>query len=282
MTRVITGHWPLREVTLLAAVFLACAGPAVPAAAQDRLDHRVSLDLKAMAPRDAFNVIAAAILYTVEVAPDVTTPVDIVVDNVRARTALDTICDSIGCAWEAKGEVIHVRRQPPTGPVVHRGRLESGSQASDPRGPATAAEWKRRLEQPLPPDMKFERAPLSEVAERLGKATGFEVSFLDDTRVREAESLKRKLADARARLGARHPDVLSLERQLASAAARVEPLGAATGSITADLGGQPLRAALSAIGEQLEAGAVCRLMFPGQAGRGGVAFGIGKPRRPAK
>ena len=61
--------------------------------AETALNKRVSLDLKAMAPRDAFKVIASAIGYTAEVAPDVSTAVDIVVGNISARTALNTICE---------------------------------------------------------------------------------------------------------------------------------------------------------------------------------------------
>jgi len=120
-----SGHWPLRLTLLVAVLALA-----VPAAAQERLNHRVSLDLKAMVPRDAFNVIATAIGYTVEVAPDLRTPVDIVVNNVRARTALDTICDSIRCTWEVKGAVIHVKKEAPPVPSPTKGPSRS---ATSPR-----------------------------------------------------------------------------------------------------------------------------------------------------
>jgi hypothetical protein len=164
MTRVI------RSVVLLSALLAL----SVPSAAQDALAKRLSLDLKAMAPRDAFNVIATAIGYTVDVAPDVATPVDIVIPNVKARTALDAICDSIGCTWQANGTVIVVRKGGPAGRVGLVARtLKTG------RGPAAAAELKRRLDTVLPADMKFDHAPMALVAERLSNATGLGINFVN-------------------------------------------------------------------------------------------------------
>ncbi len=144
--------------------------------AQSALNKRVSLDLKAMAPSDAFKVIASAIGYTVEVAPDVSTPVDIVVGNISARTALNTICESIGCAWRVSGTVIHVEKATRELVAITRpGRLTGANDAA--ARSAGIAELRRQLNQPLPPDMKFDRAPLADVAARLSKATGFEVTL---------------------------------------------------------------------------------------------------------
>ncbi len=138
----------------------------VAPSAETALNKRVSLDLKAMAPRDAFKVIANAIGYTVDVAPDVSTPVDIVVGNISARTALNTICESIGCTWHASGTLIH----------VEKGVREMIAVAREARK-ADVVALRRSLDQTLPADMKFEQAPLSEVAARLSKATGFEIGL---------------------------------------------------------------------------------------------------------
>jgi hypothetical protein len=150
---------------------------AMSAAAQDALDKRVSLDLKAMAPREAFNVIASAIGYTADVAPDVATPVDIVIPNVTAKTALIAICDSIGCTWEANGKVIVVRKRAPGGLLGESARAH-GFAAS---GEGAKAELKRRLDTKLPADMKFDHAPVAQVAERLSKATGMGINFVSAT-----------------------------------------------------------------------------------------------------
>ncbi|OFW09560.1 MAG: hypothetical protein A3H96_19005 [Acidobacteria bacterium RIFCSPLOWO2_02_FULL_67_36] len=140
------------------------------------MNKRVSLDLKAMAPRDAFKVIANAIGYTAEVAPDVSTPVDIVVGNISARTALNTICESIGCTWQASGTVIHVEKAGHGSTLVTRRGPATRAKEVEARS-AGVAELRRLMDQVLPADMKFEHVPLAEVAERLSKATGFEITL---------------------------------------------------------------------------------------------------------
>jgi hypothetical protein len=145
--------------------------------AESALNRRVSLDLKAMAPRDAFKVIGNAIGYTAEVAPDVSTPVDIVVGNISARTALNTICESIGCTWQASATVIHVEKAGHETGAVARGRPAAPASEIQARS-AGVAELRRLMNQVLPADMKFDHAPLAEVAARLNKATGFEIALV--------------------------------------------------------------------------------------------------------
>ena len=161
MTRVIAA------VTLLSAILAFAA----PSAAQPALDKRVSLDLKQMAHRDAFKVIADSIGYTAAVAPDVSTPVDIVIGNITARTALNTICESIGCAWRVSGTVIRVEkaRSKMIAPVP-------GTRSTKARV-AGVAEMRRLMDQVLPAGMKFDHAPLADVAARLSKATGLEITL---------------------------------------------------------------------------------------------------------
>ncbi len=183
MTRVVAA------ITLLSAL-LACAPPSAAQSSltrqaqlrgsvtsdQSALNKRVSLDLKAMAPRDAFNVIANAIGYTAEVAPDVSTPVDIVVGNISAKTALHTICESIGCSWQVSGRVIRIQRAGGESTAVAERRPATQAGQVEARS-AGVARLRRLLDHPLPADMKFERAPLADVAARLSKATGFEIAL---------------------------------------------------------------------------------------------------------
>ncbi len=129
-----------------------------------------------MAPRDAFKVIANAIGYTAEVAPDVSTPVDIVVGNISARTALNTICESIGCTWQASGTVIHVEKAAHATMVITRPSPATRGNEAEARS-AAVAELRRLMDRALPADMKFEHVPLAEVAARLSKATGFEIAL---------------------------------------------------------------------------------------------------------
>jgi len=147
---------------------------AAPAAGQDPLARRVSLDLKAMAPAEAFKVLADAVDLTVTVDPAVTVPVDIVVRHVKARTALDTICDSIDCRWTLTGRAIAVT---PSSSVMlatsDRAGGRGGRSASAQRLDALQESFKR----PLPADLRFENAALPEVAERLSQATGLAIRF---------------------------------------------------------------------------------------------------------
>ncbi len=172
----------IRTVALLSAL-LACAVLAGAQEPQDAMSKRVSLDLKAMAPAEAFKVIATAVGYTVDVSQDLTTPVDVVIPNVTARTALTTICESIGCTWQANGTVIVVRKRAPGG-TLGRGAHAAGTAAGGHRGEKVTTdvhnELTRRLNTILPPDMKFENAPISLVAERLSKAIGLEISFVSE------------------------------------------------------------------------------------------------------
>ena len=184
MTRVVPGVTLLSALLAFAAPSAAQSPPpttSAPARAaapsdQSALNKRVSLDLKAMAPRDAFKVIANAIGDTAEVAPDVSTPVDIVVGNISARTALNTICESIGCTWQASGTVIRVAKA--EGSMVGMPRRRASRADEVEARSAGVAELRRLMDQVLPADVKFEHVPLAEVAVRLSKATGFEVTLV--------------------------------------------------------------------------------------------------------
>jgi hypothetical protein len=156
--------------------FLACGAIvialAASAAAQDALARRVSLDLKAMAPADAFAALATSAGMKVEVDPAVTAPVDILVRNVSARTALTTMCESIGCEWKLEAGTLFVR------PARPRDAGGPGY-AAVPRS-TSSAEANRILDllkKPLPADMKFENAPLAQVNERLSLALGMKIAL---------------------------------------------------------------------------------------------------------
>lgn len=158
-------------LVLMLAACLALA--ASPAFAQDALAKRVSLDLKAMAPADAFKVLADSVGLKVTVDAKVAAPIDILVKDVSARTALTTMCESVGCRWTMASGVIVVT---PT--------RAAGSSASTKRTSSTVEQKKRLMEriqaalkQPLPPGMKFENAPLADVSARLSDALGLKVDL---------------------------------------------------------------------------------------------------------
>jgi type II secretory pathway component GspD/PulD (secretin) len=144
-------------------------------AAQDALARRVSLDLKAMAPADAFGTLASSVGLKAVVDPAVTAPVDILVRNVSARTALTTMCESIGCEWTVAAGTLSVKpageRRPGTAWIA---RDRSGSVVSSS---SEASRFAALMKQPLPAGMKFENAPLATVNERLSQALGIRVTL---------------------------------------------------------------------------------------------------------
>ena len=170
----------------LVLVLTAClALTASPATAQDALSKRVSLDLKAMAPIDAFRVIADSVGVKVTVDAKVTAPIDILVKDVSARTALTTMCESIGCRWTAAGGIITVTPADRSTPATPANPVKVYAMTRQTSG---TVELKKQLlekiqaalKQPLPADMKFENAPLAEVSARLSAALGLTVTLMSE------------------------------------------------------------------------------------------------------
>jgi hypothetical protein len=158
---------------------------ASPAAAQDALSKRVSLDLKAMAPADAFKVLADSVGLKVTVDAAVTTPIDILVKDVSARTALTTMCESIGCRWTAASGVIAVSPAKDPAPTPSDGPAKVAVMTRQTGG---TVEQKKQLldkiqaalKQPLPAGMRFENAPLGAVCARLSEALGLSITMASE------------------------------------------------------------------------------------------------------
>jgi len=168
-----------RTLLALMAVF-AIAFLAAPAFAQDPLASKVTVDLKAVSPDQAFRVVGKSIGMKVTVDAAVTTPIDILVKDVSARTALTTMCESIGCRWSvSNGSLVET-------PAYRSERTtlkDPGTASAKSRQTSGTVEQKRlllermkeALKQPLPAGMTFENAPLSEVSARLSDALGLTV-----------------------------------------------------------------------------------------------------------
>jgi hypothetical protein len=164
------------RVTRLVFVVLLLAAAAAPALAQDPLSKRVSLDLKAMTPPDAFKVLADAVGLKVTVDAAVTAPVDILVKNVRASTALTTMCESVGCAWSVSGGVLAIK---PAGPAEVRSRV-GRKVAGD-----LVDQMRAALNKTLPADMKFENTPLTVVSQRLSDVLGVRLTITNEDASRQ-------------------------------------------------------------------------------------------------
>ena len=148
-----------------AQVAITRAAPAPAAGAK-----RVTLDLKDVVPASAFKALADAIGVTVTVDDAVTAPVDIKVRNVSAKTALDAMCESVGCEWTLAGGHLEIRPQ-----KTFSIRAYSKAEESGPGKLARTQVVLDTLKQKLPADMRFEGAPLDQVSARLGEALGLPV-----------------------------------------------------------------------------------------------------------
>lgn len=150
-----------------------------PANAQDALLKRISLDLKAMAPSQAFRVIAELSGMGVTVSPEVTAPVDILVHNVTTRTALDAICQSIGCRWTILDDVLSVTPadSPPrvvTYPdIVWTVPGKTGGSVEQKK--VLLERLQAAMKQTLPAGLTFDKSPLAVVSARLSAVTGLTI-----------------------------------------------------------------------------------------------------------
>jgi len=144
-----------------------------PALAQDATARKVTLDLNGVEPLAAFRAVAAAIDVGVTVSPSVTDPVNIAVRNVTARTALNAMCESIGCRWNlADGILVVTAVRDAAAETQYKVRVEG--RGTTPEGQAILEAFKRKL----PGDMKFDNAPLEEISGRLTESVGLPVKLV--------------------------------------------------------------------------------------------------------
>jgi hypothetical protein len=147
-----------------------------PALAQDATARKVTLDLNGVAPAAAFKAVADAIGVSVTVDAAVTEPVDITVRNVSAQTALNAICESLGCQWTLTGGTLVVKplTSAKVGIVM---RSERGAAVDKAKATARAQVVLAVFKQKLPSDMKFENAPLDVVNARLSEVLKMTVAL---------------------------------------------------------------------------------------------------------
>ena len=157
---------------------LLIAAPAASAWAQDVLAKKVTVDVNAATPVSVFTAVATAsgAHFTVTVDPAVTDPVDITVRNVSVKTALNAICESIGCQWTLTGNTLVVKPQAAVKVGVLM-RAEGAASADKTKASARAQVVLAAFKQKLPSDMKFENAPLDEVNKRLSEALNMNVQL---------------------------------------------------------------------------------------------------------
>jgi TonB family protein len=148
--------------------FLALVSPA-PASGQGvagttkpvDLNRRVFVDVNQVPPPEVIWQLASVIGVRSDIAIELADQkVTLRVWNVRARTALDALCEMVGCQWQVTGRTLRVTHGAPPPPA--------------PR----SAEFFARVKKPLEgAHWNFVRAPLRDVITALSKAVGEEVVF---------------------------------------------------------------------------------------------------------
>jgi type II secretory pathway component GspD/PulD (secretin) len=90
---------PLCTLPLLAIVLSMLTVPGMARADGEVLDRRVDVALADSAPDQAFQGFAKMIGLDAAVEPGLGGQVTVRLQNVRMRTVLDAVCESIGCSW---------------------------------------------------------------------------------------------------------------------------------------------------------------------------------------
>ncbi|HEV7509625.1 MAG TPA: hypothetical protein VGS07_32425 [Thermoanaerobaculia bacterium] len=84
----------------LAMMVLVCLPAGGALAADNPLDARINIALREATTDDTFRSFAKLLNAEAEVAPSVNGKVTVELRNVRVRTLLDAVCESISCRWE--------------------------------------------------------------------------------------------------------------------------------------------------------------------------------------
>jgi len=143
--------------------FLAFLFASASAWAQADLGKRVSVDVNAVTPQEAFGSLARSLDCEVSIDPAVQQPVTLRVANVTARTALGAMCESIGCRYRLDGKKLVIE------PLSSKAgnKVESRIKSDQLLG---------IFKKPMPQGTRFENAPLSSVLAAIAAASGFEIT----------------------------------------------------------------------------------------------------------
>ena len=162
----------MNRIAAVLPLVLLLGASVAPARAQDATARRVTLDLNGVAPFAAFKAVASAIDVGVTVSPAVKEPVNIAVNNVTARTALNAMCESIGCRWAIANDVLAVTAAPQSEPN-RLGKVYVTGTAPTKEGQAVV----QAFNQELPAGLNFVNAPITDVGARLSEALGVPVKL---------------------------------------------------------------------------------------------------------
>ncbi len=188
-----------RCLALLAlAAFLAAA--AAVQAQKPTLDSRLDVRFEATPVADVLRHIVSGLGLELQLDPAVQGPVTLWVTHVSARTALNVVCDSVGCEWKVNGKRLVVSRLADASPkpVVWSPSPVAVMVADAATRKTVSIDLRERMRRPLPVDMQLQDVPVSTVLRAMSEASGLQITAdepLASTRVTLTSSEK-TVADA--------------------------------------------------------------------------------------
>ena len=168
---------PLTHLALIGLLLAALPAPAF--AQKPTLDSRIEVRFEAAPAAEVFRQIISGLGLELQIDSAVDDPVTIWVTNVAARTALNVVCESLGCTWRTDGTRLVVS---PSGAAFLKSdgkvpRLAVG-QAVDREKTLKLVKLTlhEQLARPLPVDMQFKDVPVSTILRALSEVSGLEIT----------------------------------------------------------------------------------------------------------
>ena len=166
-----------RCLALLAlAALLAAVSPAQ--AQKPTLDSRIDVRVEATPAAEVFRQIISGLGYDLQLDASLAAPVTLWVTHVSARTALNVVCESVGCTWRVVGSRLVVSQgdspaAASSGLFARVGRAEK-TEAGKPK--TMALDLGARFKRPLPVDMQFQDVPVSTILRAMSEVSGLEIT----------------------------------------------------------------------------------------------------------
>lgn len=164
----------------LAALVCLLSAAASPVFAQKpTLDSRITVRFEATPAAEVFRGIISGLGYELQLDASIDDPVTLWVTSVTARTALNVVCESVGCSWRESGNRLIVGRSAgaaarPGGKVARVGVETTGKPQKDPK--AVRLDLLQRLARPMPVDMQFQDVPVSTILRAMSEVAGLEIT----------------------------------------------------------------------------------------------------------
>jgi hypothetical protein len=161
-------------------VCLLSAAAVSPVFAQNStLESRIEVRFEATPAADVFRHIISGLGYELQLDALIDDPVTLWVTNVTARTALNVLCESLGCSWRVSGNRLVVGGS--SGAVARSGGRAGRvavRRTADPQKSleVTRHDLRERLARPLPVDMQFQDVPVSTILRAMSEVAELEIT----------------------------------------------------------------------------------------------------------